>query len=233
MALNTGQTILPDGIQQVMEARAFAYDLLRRTFLAEPPREFVETLATSGTVSAFPFRDESPAIAAGVSEVAAHLNDPANLTTEAHEDLHWDFTRMFIGPFTLPAPPYESVYRGEDRLLYQEETLEVRQEYRKYGLNTRECNPEPDDHVGLELDFMYHLTQLASERFAAGDRPGLAAVLQDQRRFLDQHLLQWVPKFSDDVIRSADTDFYRGFARILSGYLTMDRQLLDELMQLL
>lgn len=233
MALKDEQPVKPDGIQPVLEARAFAYDLLRRTFLEEPSREYVQSLAGSGAVLAFPFRDESPAIGAGVEEVAAHLGDPANLTTDAYEDLHWDYTRMFIGPATLPAPPWESAYQGEERLLFQQETLAVRKVYHQYGLLSQSSHHEAEDHLGLELDFLFQLTQFASDRVAAGDGAGLVAILQDQQAFLDQHLLRWVPRFSSDVIASAETAFYKGFARILQGYLEIDRQLLDELIKVL
>lgn len=62
---------------------------------------------------------------------------------------------MFIGPRELPAPPWESSYLNEDKLLFQEETLQVRMSYLKYNFIPKNYPHEADDHIALELDFMY------------------------------------------------------------------------------
>lgn len=40
---------------------------------------------------------------------------------------------FYVEPGSLPAPPWESAYLSEDRLLFQESTLEVRKAYLKYN----------------------------------------------------------------------------------------------------
>lgn len=225
MATNAEAMIASEELQALMEARAFAYRMLANAFLAEPARDQIQALATSGAVSAFPFAEDSEAIQQGMAEVEAYLSDPANATAEAHDALLWDYTRMFIGPGKLAAPPWESAYSNEERLLFQEQTLQVRQVFRSYGLVLATAPSNPEDHIGLELDFMYHTCRLAMEQ-----APRLVQILNDQQDFLNEHLLAWAPDFAADVVKSANTGFYCGMARMLNGFLRTDRAILEELL---
>lgn len=217
--------IAQEELQVLMEARAFAYRVLANAFLAEPVRDQIQALAASGAVRAFPFAQDSELIGQGMAEVEAYLGDPAHGTAEAHDALLWDYTRMFVGPGKLAAPPWESAYSNEDRLLFQEQTLQVRQVFRSYGLVLATAPSNPEDHIGLELDFMYHTCRLAVEQ---PDR--MVQILSDQQDFLNEHLLAWAPDFAADVLKSANTGFYRGMARMLNGFLRTDRTILEELL---
>jgi TorA maturation chaperone TorD len=223
---DTGRSLA--SLRPLLEIRASAYDLLRLTFLAEPTRELVGSLKGGAMLRDFPFMDESVELAKGAGEAADWMSRPQADSDEFYEELHWDYTRMFIGPYELPAPAWESAYCNEERLLFQKETLEVRRAYLRYGYLPKEFGREADDHLGLELDFMFQLSAMAVDRADAEDWAGLADVLRDQKGFLDEHLLQWVPQWSRDVVRSAQTGFYRGMAQVLQGFLGIDREALDE-----
>ncbi len=220
-------------LRPLLEVRTSAYDLLRLTFLAEPSRAFVESLKGGGPLRDFPFADESRLLFEGAAEAADWMSRPDAADDAFFEALHWDYTRMFIGPYELPAPPWESAYLNDERLLFQKETLEVRRAYLKYDLLPRELGREADDHLGLELDFMLRLSRLAAERAEAEDAPGLAQVLQDQAAFLEDHLLRWVPQLTHDIAAGAETGFYRGMARVLQGFLEVDRQAVQEALDVL
>lgn len=229
--VTTARALAAQGeLEGILEARGFAYALLARAFVAEPVQEQVQDLAESGAVRFFPFGGEHPAIQEGIAAVDAFLGDAANWSAAAFDRLLWDFTRLFVGPARLPAPPYESAYRTADRLLFQESTLEVRQAYLRYGLAAAHMGAEPDDHIGLELGFLYETCRMAAEAVASGDVARAEAVLRDQQAFLDAHLLKWVPAFAADVRQQAETGFYRGWASLLAGFVEIDRSLLRELL---
>jgi putative dimethyl sulfoxide reductase chaperone len=213
-------------LEAVLEARAFAYGLLAQAFVAEPARSLVPAWAESGVMELFPFAPETGLIAQGVAEVTAYL---AVAKDEDYDALRWDYTRLFIGPGKVPAPPYESAYRSADRLLFQEETLAVRRAYAAYGLASAKSS-EPDDQMGLELQFIFETCRVAMDRAAAGDVAGMEQVLRDQAAFLDEHLLQWAGDFAADVAAGAQVGFYRGMAHLLAGFLPVDRQVLGELL---
>jgi TorA maturation chaperone TorD len=231
MASNAQALARAGELAAVLEARGFAYGLLSRAFLTEPTPELIRSLTESDAASLFPYADEPGPIQQGAAELTAYLTGPDSATPEGHDRLLWDYTRLFIGPARLPAPPFESVYRSADRLLFQMETAQVRQAYREYGLSSAKAGNEPDDHIGLELQFLCETCRYAAEAGAAGDLTGLERVLQDQERFLDEHLLQWAGDFAADVAANAQAGFYRAMAHLLLGFLPVDRQLLAELLQ--
>jgi putative dimethyl sulfoxide reductase chaperone len=216
------------GVVPWLEARACAYDVLKCVFLHEPPRPFMGLLIEGDVLRAFSAGRGNGAIAQAVRSIRGYMDQPDLLSQEAWERLRWDYTRLFIGPGRPLAPPWESVYRNDERLHFSAETLEVRAAYRRHGLAIEGVGHEPDDHIGLELAFLHALCEAAMERAERADRPGLAAILEDQRVFLSGHLLKWVPDWTLDVVKSARTGFYRGMAELLNAYVALDRRNVED-----
>lgn len=215
-------------IQPLLEIRTFYYDLLRRAFREEPSESFLEQLTQVGETT-FPLVEENDLLAEGVQEVMDVLR-MMDLKEEV-ESLHWDYTRMFIGPLTpLPVPIWESAYRNKDGLLFQNETLAVRLAYLKHAFLPHQLGKEADDHLGLELDFMYQLSLASEEQYQAGDVETFFATLSDQELFLHEHFKKWIPLFTENVLKEANTEFYRGMVKILQGFLQLDEQGLEDLM---
>lgn len=224
---------LLEDVRPLVEVRKFLYDVLRRTYLKEPTQgdiKFVKELVSSDE---FPFVSDSPKILEGINQVRDYCSQSDMTSDKVYSDLHWDYTRLFIGPYELPSPPWESVYLNKERLLFQEDTLKVRRFYLKYSFLPVEFGHEADDHLGLELDFMFRLNELALEAMGRGDSNETLQLLKDQRLFLEEHLLKWAPQFVEKVLEHADTDYYRGMAKILEGFLTLDNVALDELIRCL
>jgi TorA maturation chaperone TorD len=137
---------------------------------------------------------------------------------------------MFVGPGRVSAPPWESLYRDPERLHFSNDTLAVRAAYGKYDLASTALGREPDDHIGFELDFLRALCESARQKAGSGDEAGLVEILRAQQTFLDEHLLQWAPAWTRDVLQNAETDFYRGMAQLLDAYLRLDRRILEEML---
>lgn len=136
----------------------------------------------------------------------------------ALERLADDYTRLFVGPGPLPAPLWESAWRGPERLLFGPQTLEVRSWYARFGLAAPQAGREPDDHLGLEFLFMAHLCGLAEGH---GAESGTA--LDAAAGFLDQHLLRWAPECLAGAAAAAATDYYQGIALLGLGTLAQAR----------
>ncbi|UII56570.1 molecular chaperone TorD family protein [Cytobacillus spongiae] len=213
-------------IQNLLELRVFAYDILRRTFLEEPTKELVEKFQ-DGVIKFFPFKEEHTLLIEGV-DLVNHYFEIFDMNSN-FDGLHWDYTKMFIGPYQLPAPMWGSSYVNKDGLLFQEETLRVRRFYLEYSFEPFHYGREAEDHLGLELDFMYQLSKLTNELLINDDIPQLIKILTDQRYFLREHLLNWIPMFRSNVIEHADTNFYKGMVNVLNGFLIIDQTCLDEL----
>lgn len=214
-------------IEQLLELRMFTYDLLRQMFLAEPTKELMKQLQ-NGIIEHLPFQEEHSELKEGVDQVNNYLSTFD--LEENFEELHWDYTRMFIGPYKLPVPIWESAYTNKDGLLFQEETLRVRRLYLKNDLLSMQDGYEADDHLGLELDYMYHLSKLLIELAKEDKLNHFNKILNDQAYFLHNHLLNWVPRFSKQVIAHAETEFYKGMVKILNGFLAIDKMCMKELL---
>jgi TorA maturation chaperone TorD len=214
-------------IQDLLELRTFAYDILRSVFLAEPTKEVVIQLQ-NGVIDYFPFKEEHPQLKEGIDQVNNYFKTFD--IDKNFEQLHWDYTRMFIGPHKLPAPIWESAYVNKDGLLFQEETLQVRRLYLKNNFLSLQYGREADDHLGLELDFMYQLSKLSIDLGKEGQLNKLYNIVGDQNYFLKNHLLNWTPIFSEKVIAHSETDFYKGMVKILNGFLIIDKICIEELL---
>jgi len=225
------QTTLSEGVASFLEARAFAYDIVKYAFLQEPSEKFIRLLIEGEIIQAFPFADHNPPLRKARDRIVQYLKEPDALSRKKAEGLHWDYTRMFIGPGKVPAPPWESIYTNVDNLYLSPETHEVRNAYRKYNLLPKAFGHEPDDHLGLELDFLHQLCEMAREKARSEDEKGLVEILNDQKAFLDEHLLNWVPDWTRDVVKSAKTDFYKGMAQLLKAYLNLDHEMIEELLE--
>ncbi len=214
-------------IQNLLELRIIAYDILRRVFVAEPTRELIMQLQ-KGMINYFPFKEEDTQLQEGIQCVKRYLQ--AIKLEEDFDSLHWDYTRMFIGPYRLPAPIWESAYVNKDGLLFQEETLKVRRLYLENNLMSLQHHVEADDHLGLELDFMYQLSNVAADLLKEEKVSQLQKILTDQKAFLREHLLKWTPIFGEKVVEHAETEFYKGMVKILNGFLKVDQICLNEIL---
>lgn len=218
-------------VRPLLEVRLFAYDFLRCTFIQEPTIEFLTNVKDNITTAEFPFTQESEVIGEGINQIGKYISHNDILSESVCDRLHWDYTRLFVGPYELPAPPWESAYCNEERLLFQKETLEVRKAYLKYFLLPVEFGAEADDHLGLELDFMVRLIELALAETDNKNIGMLKQILTDQKLFLEDHLLRWVPSLCNDIINNAQTEFYQGMAKLTRGFLTLDQKALQELLE--
>ncbi|WP_019242812.1 MULTISPECIES: TorD/DmsD family molecular chaperone [Bacillus] len=231
----TKQQLSIEEVMNVFYARDFAYDILRRFFVEEPSEEYLKPFVYQNMIDLFPFKEDRSEIQEGIDDIKAYLAefDPVHKRTD-FEDLHWDYTKMFIGPGEITAFPWESVYVSKDKLLFQETTLEVRKIYEKYAFQTADYI-EADDHIGLELDFMYRLNQLciqSGESITPNSLSEIRYLLNEQQTFLKNHLSRFVPQFSESVVNNADTKFYVGLAKILQHFIALDSIVLNELLNI-
>ena len=69
----------------------------------------------------------------------------------------------------------------------------------------------------------------AKQALEDNDWSGFCESLEEQKEFLHNHLLNWVPEFCSDIEECSSTDFYQGLAKLAMGYLQIEEKLLEEL----
>lgn len=148
---------------------------------------------------------------------------------EAREDVDHTcglYTRLFLGPATPKATPWESTYRSRSQALFRQETLDVRNAYRAQGFLPAAYPKVADDHIALELGFLAALAGRAVDAHEAGDAEGAAVSEEASRSFLDEHVLKWVGAYADDLAREGAGTLYESLAHLLSALVVRDRELL-------
>jgi len=123
-----------------------------------------------------------------------------------------DFTRLFLGPFSLAAPPYGSVYLEGDRKLMGNSTADVSRRYQEDGLKLSAEFKDMPDHITAELEYMYFLIFKETEAFDASDYVEAQKFIEKQKAFITDHLSIWIPKFNRAIGDNAITDFYKNLA---------------------
>ena len=169
---------------------------------------------------------ELESIAAITAGVAACLRDP-----EALKAAEEDYARLYVGPQALPAPLWESVYRDPEHILFGQATLAVRAFYARHGFVFAERGTQPDDHISLELEFMWHLTVLSGKALeeTEPDMARFTSLCAAQADFLETHLLQWAPQSFTLQLPHAETGLYAGLARLITEFIPCDAACIGEI----
>jgi TorA maturation chaperone TorD len=123
-----------------------------------------------------------------------------------------DYTKLFVGPYGLLAPPYGSMYLEDNDRVMGNSTMDARNRYAEEGLDI--CLKEAPDHIAIELEFMYFLIFKEIEATKNNDLNNASRYREKQRAFLENHLGAWIPEFAGKVEANAQTKFYKNIARI-------------------
>jgi len=193
-------------------SRSHIYGLLATVFRNEPTQAFIKEL-------------RGPRLSGGFSDLEVELSDEFFTVTESElkEILGMEFTRLFIGPENHISP-HESVFTQQDGYLWGTKTVEVKKIIETTGLDYESEYTGIPDHISVELEFMYKLTEWEAEKWNQKDRESAEYCLSIQRMFLDQHLLCWLPQFCDEVVSRAEIPFYREMAKLVKKYMDFERQ---------
>ena len=209
--------------KEMLAGEALLFHLVGNAFSAAPERAWLESLVQTDVFAESPFGGDQPDAKTGLALLQAWCQENREGIAE-FETLQAEYTRLFIGPGPVVAPPWESVYFSPERLVFQKETYQVRAWYARFGLQSANYNKEPDDHIALELSFVAYLAEVGLQALEACDQERFQETLEEQRRFLENHLLKWGPAWCSRVEKTSTSAFYRGLALLTRGGLSEIRE---------
>jgi len=210
----------PRNWKETLLGEALLLGVLSKIMQSQPEKEWIENLIKEDVFSELPLDVKNKDLETGLSLLQSWSNQcKGGLGDDILYGLRADHTNLFVGVGTPVAAPWESVYFTEERTIFQKQTLQVREWYRKFGLQSGKLYKEPDDHIALELSFIAHLASLGLKALENKDDAGLEKSLQAQRQFLHDHTLRWMKFWSGSVEKHAKTDLYRGIAILTRGTL--------------
>ncbi|MCC6746160.1 MAG: molecular chaperone TorD family protein [Deltaproteobacteria bacterium] len=191
--------------------RSLSYHLIGGLLRECPTAELLDGMRTEGVLERLAAKATgAPALSAALGRLGQSLRE-----TEHTDAIRTDYGLLFLGLGRKAlAPPWESLYRAEDREVWGEPAREVLRCYAEAGVGYDGMKQIPPDHVGLELTFLATL----ADREPAGS--------EAQRHFVDRHLAQWIPAFVDKVKGGAKTGFMRALAEALHALIALDQRFL-------
>jgi len=209
-------------------AEQIVLGLFGKLLFDEPDKEWLDTVAKEGVFEEIPFANEQEDVQQGMALLSTwNEENKIGLSLKAFEAIRDDYMALFIGPGNVLAPPWESIYFTKERVIFQEETLQVREWYRRFGLESEKLYHEPDDHIGLELAFISQLASMAFRSLEEGNGQ-FDALVEAQKDFLSNHTLKWVGSWVDLVLNHAKTDFFKGVSLVIRGVMKELQQTLVE-----
>lgn len=196
-------------MQEELQGEIFLYNLLRSIFQSEPTREMIGALQALHLP-----QGEEPQAHGLMLMVSAAQRNSSRLDIWI-EELAGEFTRIFIGPLKPLVLPYASFYLSDSRQLMTDETIEVRRRYLEADMVIKELYKVPDDHVGIELEFLYYLANEYASLLQQGRHAEAITFLDMKTDFITCHMALWVPQFAEQLAETTHEDFFTGAALLL------------------
>ena len=144
------------------------------------------------------------------------------------EELAVEYAWLFIGPGGHVAP-FASVYLGgEGGALWGPSTVWVKEFIASAGFDYRPEYHGLPDHVGVELEFMQHVTAQHASAAEQSDADAEAECRRIEEEFVAGHLARWLPEFCQKTIERATLPFYRELAGLAAGFIESESDFLAE-----
>jgi TorA maturation chaperone TorD len=216
---------------EYLKARANMYEILKTAFSLPD-----KVLATEIIVGSFAGRIQETV--EHCCSLAAQCCLPPDLMAEIRKlpqsmegksdqsdflvSLNVEYMRLFVNAFpTLWAPPYESYY--VEKKVMGKPALDCLALYREDGLALNKSGELPD-HIVTQLEYLYFLCLAAIQAMVIGDR-NLVQVLEEKKhRFYEDHIMNWVPAFCDQIQSHSDLAFYRVISRLLKNFVVLENK---------
>ena len=195
------------------EIRQYSYFLLSKSY-SIPEKNTLMYVAHLENLAACEFSEAT----IHASEMGEELKN-----MDGVESLKVDYSKLFIGPFSLLVPPYGSMYLEEGRKIMGDSTLDVRNRYKEVGVDISVAFKEPPDHIVAELEFMHYLIIKEIEAIKKGDLKKAIQYLKKQKGFLMTHLGVWIFEFTSNIEAKAETQFYKHLAKFTKIFIKKDR----------
>ena len=134
---------------------------------------------------------------------------------KAWEDLDsvlLSYSRLFIGPFEIQAPPYASYYLEPDHRLMGDVSTWVAEAYAESALGPSDGPTDAPDHIALEWEFLYYLGYQA----ITFEDPIWSERAQS---FINTHMKRWVWQLAETILASKTHPYYHALARFAPPFL--------------
>jgi TorA maturation chaperone TorD len=174
----------------------------------EPSEECITDFWTKGILKNLPVSSSNPKFV----KAASQLRDSCVDKTICGKILREDYIRLFARQELPLAPAYESLYQNIGQHFSSYNSASVTEFYNSYGWESKFKGKINDDHLGIELLF---LTLLIDKYLVLDDEACRGEMRKEIRRFIDQHILSWVPEWNKKVQTHSNTLCFKGIGTLI------------------
>ena len=165
---------------------------------------------------------------AALSSLGVDLEDKFFSLSEEEliEDLAVEYARLFVGP-GKHISPHESVHLKNEEgggLLWGEATAKVKKFIESAGFEYKSDYCEIPDHIAVELEFMQGVTERECRAWNEKDDDGVFSCLETEKKFIEEHLVRWVPLFCEEIISYAELPFYREMGKLTKRFIEFEKE---------
>ena len=169
----------------------------------EPSEECIIDFWNQGILKNLPVCSSNPVYLRAASQLKESCTDRLSTTNAMAEDYYRLFSRKEMPFAPLNESFYSNNYTGNSN---------VTEFYDSYGWTTDLRKEMNDDHLGVELLF---LTKLI-EKFTELDDDACNREMKNEiKRFIENHLLSWVPEWHKKVQHNSLTLSYKGISSLI------------------
>ena len=174
----------------------------------EPDEECITDFWNHGILKKLPVSSSNPVFIKAASQLKESCSDKSSSTNAMSED----FYRLFSRVKEPLAPVYESSYAKTTVSGSPVNDHDVTEFYNSYGW-LPEFRPEiKDDHLGSELLF---LTIMIDKFLVLDDEACRREMRNEIQRYIEQHVLSWLPEWHKRVQENSVTLSYRGISSLI------------------
>ncbi len=225
------ETMTSEELACAMDHTAEFYRFASNVLLHEFTKEQIAQLKAMGVPE-----DASAEAAEQFATIKRYL---AHCGADPRTDMAVDYARVFLSAGVydgLTAEPYESVFTSEDNLMMQDARDEVVSIYRSQSVAVDPELRMPEDHLGLELDFVSTMASRAAQAIRDADASGdsyekAACAIRVQHDFIESHILNWIDQLIEKVDEFAELPIYPALMRIIKIQAQQDRAFLEEVVR--
>lgn len=149
---------------------------------------------------------------------------------ELLENLAVEYARLFLGP-AKHISAHESIHHQRDDgdwgMHWGGSTVDVKKFIETAGLEYKPEYPGMPDHISVELEFMQESAKCEAQALQAQDLEGVLYCLRIERKFVQDHLIKWIPEFCDKIMSAAEISFYDGIARLTKQFILSELEEID------
>lgn len=195
--------------------RITLYALISRLMITEVDVQFLEQIESNGAIlDLFP----------NYKEWTKRKEFNNSILKERYLDV--DYANLFL----LHLVPYESFYKRDDQMIESGGDNPLIQLYNEldFRVELDKARVVSADHIGVELEFMYMLCNAIQKAFEAADEEGIQELLEVQKNFMQDHLLDWAPMYLINMKRESRTPLYHDGAELAMEFLLSDFEYIHE-----